>query len=164
MATKEQLNGSIEAFREHRERLIKRVALVDNIIAEIEMMLGDGDETFKGEYSPTTAALDAIVQTPSPNGKQRLSKADLFGKSISEATIEVLRASPQPMGAKEIVQALENAGYQFGAGDHYFGVYRALQPDRRPTTIIKQGKLYGIKRDPKRGTLEPPEEGKGEAE
>jgi hypothetical protein len=164
MATKEQLNASLEAFREHRQKLIDRVTLVENIIEEMEMMLGDGGETFKGEYSPGTVS-DSPTQTVLSNGKARLSKGALFGKSIGEASVAVLRASaPQPMGVKEILQVLEESGYQFGSGDRYFAVYRALHKDRRPVEVIKQGKLYGLRpRVPKVGTPETPlaDEGEG---
>ena len=49
------------------------------------------------------------------------------------------------------MQELEKVDFQFDSKDHYFSVYRALQPDRRPSTIIKQGKQYGVKRSTEKG-------------
>jgi len=158
MATKEQLIATLETFREHRQKLANRLATVDNIIAEIDGMI-EQDETFAGEYSPSSAVFpqEAQMQKLGSEPSNPIAKGALFGKTLSEAIVEVLRVS-KPIGTKEIVQELEKVDFQFESKDHYFSVYRALQPDRRPSTIIKQGKLYGIKRSPKRPEPEPASE------
>ena len=128
---------------------MERAAVVAQLADEFEQLLGE--ESFKGEFdAQSTASVDAPsrIATPSSsngNHAQQIPKGSLFGKSIREAAVEVLRIIGKPMGMKDVVDALETSDFQFESKDHYFSLYRALRDDRRPVEIIKQGELYGLR-------------------
>ncbi len=148
-----QIRGTLELLRAKRGKLVAELGALERSINGLEEFLGE-PPTVSAPVAASNGNATASANIGIP-GKPvsfewkdevpRFPSGAFFGKSQAEAAVTVLRAVGKPLTMNQIVEALKSASYPFGAKDAYFSVYRAFAEDRRPSEVVKHGKLWGLR-------------------